>query len=101
VQLIKNEMMLKVGMGSNTELIGTEETSYQNALTKLRGMLLEYYKEMETRGYINAKEKHFFKSGVMFQTLKLALYGFRPDEITEREVMIKTGNYDKLRPSSA
>ena len=47
-------------------MICTEETNYQNALNELRGMQLDYYKKMETRGYINQKEKNFFISGVMF-----------------------------------
>ena len=55
---------------------------------------------MTRRGYIGKKESDFLKQGVIFETLKLALYGMRPDEIRERTYLIKTGQYDKIRPSS-
>lgn len=62
--------------------------------------MIDYHKDMERRGYIGKKEKDFMKSGVVFNTIKLAIYGMRPDELTERTYLIKTGQYDKIRPGS-
>ena len=55
---------------------------------------------MDRRGYLLKNEKEFIKQGVMFNHIKLAVFGMRPDELRERMYFIKSGQYDKLRPSS-
>ena len=43
---------MKVGMGGNSVLMGTEEVEYQKALKSMRGVMIDYYKEMDRRGYL-------------------------------------------------
>ena len=81
-------------------LMGTEEINYNKAMEELETLYLNYYKEMDRRGYMNHGEKKFLKQGVMFSTIKLAIFGMRPDEITERTTLIKMGQYEKMRPSN-
>jgi len=47
----------------------------------MRDIIINYYKDMIRRGYIGKKEIDFFKQGVVFDTLKLVVYGMRPDEL--------------------
>ena len=93
--------MMQVGIGGNTVLIGTEEQSFNKAMDELEAIMLKYYKEMDRRGYMKHGEKKFFQAGVMFQTLKINIFGMRPDEINERKTLIKMGQYEKIRPSSS
>lgn len=55
--------------------------------------MIDYIKDMRKRGYIGEKEISFLKQGVMFNTIKLAIFGFRPDDLMERKHLIESGKY--------
>jgi hypothetical protein len=40
---------------------------------------------MKKRGYLREKEITFLKSGVIFNVLKLVMFGMRPDNLLERK----------------
>ena len=48
---------------------------------------------MRRRGYLQEKEISFLKSGVVFVTLKIGLFGMRPDNLLERKQLIRDGKY--------
>ena len=83
--------MMQVGIGEHSMLIGTEEASFNKALKHLQDMVLEYYKDMEKRGYMNNGEKKLLKQGVMFKTIKRQAFGMREEDLKERTHLIKTG----------
>ena len=58
--------------------------------------MIDYMKDMKKRGYIGSKEVRFLESGIMFNTIKLAIFGFRPDDLMERKHLIKQNKYWKL-----
>jgi hypothetical protein len=45
--------MMQVGRGENKMLIGTDEAEYNQALEAMSEQFVEYYKEMEVRGYVD------------------------------------------------
>ena len=51
--------------------------------------MIEYVKQMKARGALNQTEIKLLKSGVVFKPIKLAIFGMRTEEITEREYFIK------------
>ena len=55
--------------------------------------MIEYIKDMKKRGYLGEKEIKFLESGIMFHTVKLAIFGFRPDDLMERKHLIKSDKY--------
>jgi|TARA_B110000285_G_C15003449_1_gene552609 hypothetical protein len=48
---------------------------------------------MKKRGYLREKEIAFLKSGVIFNVLKLVMFGMRPDNLLERKQLIREGKY--------
>lgn len=100
-QLKKNEMLTKDG--NNTMLKkGSEEQSFLKAKKFLQKRMISYFREMEQRGYLTANEKRFLKQGVMFRTLKLAVFDIRQEDLNEKELLIKNGQHAMVgRPSSA
>lgn len=89
------------GMSSANSLIGTEEHKFQRAQRELHESMVEHFKDMDERGCVNKYEKNLLKQGVLFQPIKLAMFGMRPDELREREQHIKNGHGHTLgRPGS-
>lgn len=68
-------------------------------MNEFQERLIDTYKDEESRGNITPAIKRFLLKGVMFKTLKLAVFGMRIDELKEREHLIKLGTYEG-RPSS-
>ena len=62
--------MMQIGIGENQMLIGTEEAQYNEALEQMTKQFVDYYKDMEVRGYIDSKVKSFVKQGVLFRVIK-------------------------------
>lgn len=63
--------------------------------------MVEHYKDMDERGFLNKYEKNLLKMGVLFEPIKLTIFGLRVDELMEREHYIKNGQGHALgRPSS-
>lgn len=54
-------------------------------------MMIDYYKEMDVRGYFEPNEKKWLKQGCLFSTIKQNIFGMKPDEIELRENLIKSG----------
>ena len=46
--------------------------------------MIEYVKDMTSRGYINPAEQKFLKQGVVFGIIKLFIFSMRPDELAEK-----------------
>lgn len=47
--------------------------------------MISYAQDMKKRGYLREKEIAFLKSGVIFNVLKLVMFGMRPDNLLERK----------------
>ena len=68
---------------------------------------MEYVKDMQKRGALGDEEIAFLKEGIVFYTLKLAMFGMRPDDILERKHLIihaisnGKDNYCKKPPDSS
>ena len=97
-QLRKNEQLLS-GQGPKSAglLKGQEEVQYQNSLKFIQETLINYFRDMDRRGYLSKAEKKLIKSGVVFRPIKLAVYGMRPEELNERALYIKSGKSEMLR----
>ena len=53
--------MMQVGIGENRYLINTEEAQYNQALEELSLQFVNYYREMESRGYVDKRLKSIMK----------------------------------------
>lgn len=72
-------------------LISEEEVYFQNTYRELSAQIVQYVRNMEETGHINADEKRFLMEGVVFKAIKLA-EGMRPDILHLKELQIKSNH---------
>ena len=61
--------------------------------------MVEYVKDMTTRGYLNPMEQKFLKQGVVFSLIKLYIFEMRPDELATITDQIRKGTYNVIDQS--
>lgn len=85
----------------NKDMISSDEMKFQQTKMDLQKKIVAYYQDMERKGHLTQAEKRFLKQGVVFQTLKLSLFGFRPQDLRDRELLILKGKIHLIsRPGS-